>query len=236
MAEEKQDDLLEEESAKDGAKGEEVQPKKGLTTSLLVKVAIGLTVLLIALIVAFFLLSSSPETDSEASENTEISETTPEATAEVMTDDVATVTPESGTIELPPLAETTPPAETNSAPDNNTATAVVTTPTSPAPSGNASAEDKLLSEFVALQKQLNAMQQENAKLIQRVEELNKESETLRTRLPQSTSSNISYTNDEQVVNTDDVPLYYRENRYANTPQPELKPQWGEFQQPNTQQR
>lgn len=241
MAEEKADDILEEETAKESKKkgkddaeateGEE--SKKGLSTSLLIKVAIGLGVLLIALIAAFFLLSGSPEPESADTNETAISQTESEETTESASEDPSVVTPESGTIDLPPVAETTPDAETapeavmetNAALDPAALSSTVATP-------NPSTQ-RVLAEMMALQEQLNSMREENQKLIRRVEELTKESQTLSTQLPQkSNTSMVDPINDEQVVNRDDVPLYYRENRYANTPQPELAPQWGEPQQDN----
>jgi hypothetical protein len=201
----------------------------------LIKVAIGLGVILIAMVVAFFLLSSSPDTESATTEDTEISEVESPETAEVdeamAEETTSVVTPESGTIELPSLTEAATATKATGAKNINDGTVTVTeaAASKPALTGNAST-DKLLSEMVALQKQLSAMQQENQKLIKRVEQLTKESETLRGRLPQSTSSTTSPVSDEELVNNDEVPLYYRENRYNNTPQPELKPQWGEFQQ------
>lgn len=247
MAEDKSDDILEEETAKKTSKKdkdktdakEDEAPKKGLSTSLLIKVAIGLGVILIAMVVAFFLLSSSPDTESATTEDTEISEVESPETAELdeamAEETTSVVTPESGTIELPSLTETATATKATEIPatanniNNGTVTAPEAATSKPALTGNAST-DKLLSEMVALQKQLSAMQQENQKLIKRVEQLTKESETLRGRLPQSTSSTTSPVSDEELVNNDEVPLYYRENRYSNTPQPELKPQWGEFQQ------
>jgi flagellar basal body-associated protein FliL len=225
MAEDKSDNNLEEEGAKDGKKDEAAQPQKGgLSTSLLIKVAVGLGVVLIAMLVAFFLLSSSPETDT-AEVEAEVSEADSQALNEETSDASTDVAPANETIELPSLTETATTSETTPATQNNSEVAG----TSPATTAK-TPTDKVLSEMVALQKQLDTMQQENQKLIKRVEELTRESETLRQRLPGSTSSSASPINDEQAGNNSEVPLYYRENRYSNTPQPELKPQWGEFQQ------
>lgn len=241
MAEDKADEILEEETAKETkkkAKGEseakeDEAPKKGLSTSLLIKIAVGLGVVLIAMVVSFFLLSSSPETATEVSEEAEVSETASQELNEQTGDDSAAVTPESGTIELPSLVETTAPKETTPASasqSDNTETAAVTPSAQTATTGNAPS-DKVLSEMVALQKQLDTMQQENQKLIKRVEQLAKENQTLRSGTPGAISSSASSPiNDEQLVSHDEVPLYHRQNRYSNSPQPELKPQWGEFQQ------
>ncbi len=244
MAENTADDILEDETAKtttkkgkdETAASENGASKKGLSTSLLIKIAVGLGVVLIAMVVAFFVFSSSPETESATAEDTEISETETPETAEVDEDmeeeTTPVVTPESGTIELPSVAENATPTAATQTPateGGSSLTASEVPALQPAPTGSTSS-DKVLSEMVALQKQISAMQQENQKLIKRVEELTKESDTLRARLPQSTSSTAAPINDEQFVDNDDVPLYYRENRYSNTPQPELKPQWGEFQQ------
>ena len=236
MAENKPDDLLEEESSKSNKKDndEAEQPEKGgLTTSLLIKVAIGLGVVLVAMVVAFFLFSGSPETENQSSEETAVSETKVDEVDEQRTEEESVVTPESGTIELPPLTATKPPAETTTSTttaESNTVPLPPATATSqPAAASNASSA-KVLAEIVALQKQLESMQQENQRLIKRVEQLTQESETLQSRLPQSSSSKTITMTDERFVDNDDVPLYYRENRYSNTPQPELKPQWGEFQQ------
>jgi|GEM_PF-1549166 len=236
MAENIQDDLLEDESSKKTGKDEPEQTKKaGPSTSLLIKVAVGLGIVLIAMVAAFFLLPPSSQSDGTTSDEAEVSEVdTQEMTSEVAEEEPAAVTPEKGTIELPTLAETAAPAETASAPatENNNAVAAKVTP-SPQPASTTNPpSDKVLAEMVALQKQLNAMQQENQKLIKRVEQLVSENQTLKSTAPAAAPSVISPIDDEQLVNHDDVPLYYRQNRYANTPQPDLKPQWGEFQQLN----
>lgn len=253
MAEEKADDILEEETAKDGKKSnkadadadasEEAAPKKGLTPSLLIKVAIGLGVVLIAMIAAFFLLSSSPEPDDEtaAVEEAEISEADTESTElseateaeEAVPEDVVT-TPETGSIDLPPVAgaEVTPSSEAST----SAAPAPVVPMLKPAASANNSS-DRVLSEMVALQKQLSTIQEENQKLIKRVEQLARENQSLKTgsnevASPSSTSQSPVADNGLVDDGADNVPLYYRQNRYSNTPQPDLKPQWGEFQQLN----
>jgi flagellar basal body-associated protein FliL len=249
MAEEKANEIIEEEPAKNSKKpkkadadadtSEEEAPKKGLSTSLLIKIAIGLGVVLIAMIAAFFLLSSSPkpEDDAAAAEEIEISEAdtaNTEESAETALDEEApadvVTTPETGTIDLPPVAgaEATPASNA----DNSAAPAPVVPMLNPATAATGSS-DRVLSEMVALQKQLNTMQQENQKLIKRVEQLSRENQSLKIG---GTGTNSSTANspvaEEAFVGdgVDNVPLYYRENRYSNTPQPELKPQWGEFQQ------
>lgn len=249
MAEEKANDILEEETDKDSKKpskadadadaSEEEAPKKGLSTSLLIKVAIGLGVVLIAMIAAFFLLSSSPkpEDDVAAAEETEISEAdtvNAEESAETAKEEEApadvVTTPETGTIDLPPVAGAQATPTPNA--DNSAVPAPVVPMLNPATSATGSS-DRVLSEMVALQKQLNTMQQENQKLIKRVEQLARENQSLKIGGSGTSSSSAkSPVADETFVDdgVDNVPLYYRENRYSNTPQPELKPQWGEFQQ------
>lgn len=251
MAEDKADEILEEETAKDTKKkdkgeteaSEDEAPKKGLSTSLLIKVAIGLGIVLIAMLAAFFLLPSSPSSDTTTTEETQISEAETTETADAHEDEIeapsSVVTPESGSIELPSVAENTSApsaAESASAATENTNTPVTTpvVPSSQPAAAINTPSDKVLSEMVALQKQLNTMQQENQKLIKRVEQLAKENQTLKSDTPQKAKQNsaASPVDDSQFVDNgdDEVPLYYRQNRYANTPQPELKPQWGEFQQ------
>lgn len=250
MAEEIASEILEEETAKDSKEqdkkdnpeadaAEEEAPKKGLSTSLLVKVAIGLGVVLIAMIAAFFLLSSSPKSEDESvtAEETEITEADTETTEqadESVTEEEApadvVTAPETGTIDLPPVAGA------DVAPSADTQTSAVPVPVvpmlKPATSANNSS-DRVLSEMVALQKQLNTMQDENQKLIKRVEQLARENQSLKTGGNEVAGSpSVSPIADDALVDdgVDNVPLYYRQNRYANTPQPELKPQWGEFQQ------
>jgi flagellar basal body-associated protein FliL len=245
MAEEKAEDILEEETAKDSKKpnktdaGEDAAPKKGLTTSLLIKVAVGLGVVLIAMIAAFFLLSSSPkpeagtaitektelsDADTESAEASEVTVMEEEAPADAVT------TPETGTIDLPPVAgtEATPSAESQT----SVAPAPVVPMLKPAATAN-NASDRVLSEMVALQKQLTTLQEENQKLIKRVEQLARENQSLQAGGNGiAGASSISPVADEAPVDdgVNTVPLYHRQNRYTNTPQPELKPQWGEFQQ------
>lgn len=233
MAEDKSDEVLEKKPSKDSQTDEAEKPQKGgLSTSLLIKVAIGLGIILIAMVVALFLLSSSPETDPAATDDTEISETESQEVKEATEDDSTIVTPESGPIELPSLAETPAPTKTTSAPtaqNDNTETAAVTPSAQAVPSAKAPSNN-VLAEMVALQKQLDATQQENQKLIKRVEQLIKENQSLQrgtTSAAATTTANA--VNDPSFVSNNDVPSYYRENRYSTTPQPELKPQWGEFQ-------
>lgn len=209
------DDLLEENTDS----GEEQAGKsKGLSTALLIKVAIGLGVLLIALIVAFFFFS--PATDEE------------DTAGEAVQSEVAAVTEDmpadtSDEIELPPVEDSASAPLAASEAVDTTSTSAPATQTSPATSS------ELLSEMLALQKQISSLQQDNQKLIRQVEQLVEENDKLKTQVSQLTAQRPDLDEviaDDQLVNNNQVPGYYREDRYRNTPQPELAPKWGEFDQ------
>lgn len=216
------DDLLEETA--DGGEAQESKPK-GLSTALLIKVAIGLGVLLIALIVAFFIIPPSGDEGHTASEDFRSQVEPVNQDTAPGTGDAATAT--SGEIELPPVkGSATAPVAVSEA-DNTTASSSPSTETSQGTS------DKVLTEILALQKQISALQQDNQNLIKQVEQLAAENDRLKTQVSQLTAQRPSLDEviaDEQLVNNTEMPDTYRADRYRNTPQPELAPKWGEFEQ------
>lgn len=223
MAENTADDILEEDSGSDEVQTE----KKGLSTSLLIKVAAGLAVLLIALIVSFFFLSKSGDIDPESTaENAQSESETEVESAEAVTDSGQTEdtivlpdTPPTDTAQDPVVADANEidPAVGMAATGAAAVTSPVTQPTT-----------KILSELVALQQQIAGLQEENQTLIKRVEQLAKENEALKTQTRQVANTNPdAVINDDQLVNSDEIPNYFRGN-VSSTPQPELEPKWGEF--------
>lgn len=219
------DDLLEEATANNEDKAE--AKTQGLSPSLLIKIAIGLGILLIAMVVAFFMMPSGSDTpENEASFQSQVEPVENESVPEATTD--------TDSIELPPVAETTPTAEPNATSETaGMAIMAATTATAARPMNS---PDKVLSEILALQQQIAGLQQENQTLIKRVEALVKENEMLKTQVNQMAATRPStdeVISDEQLVNTGEVPLYYRQNGYLNTAQPELKPKWGEFDELNS---
>lgn len=197
---ENQYDILEES---DGGEAQEKQT--GLSTSLLIKIAIGLGVLLIALLVSFFLLSSSGET-----ETTEDNPTSESKQVEIADEALG----------LPVMPE---PESADAAVEMNDVPATGQNTTPPA------TPDKVLSEIIVLQKQVATLQEENQALIKKVQILVQENDVLKSKVDRlANNSPDAVINDEQLVNTGDIPAYYRQNQYANTPQIELEPKWGEF--------
>lgn len=231
MAEKSEDDILEEGKAEPEAK------KKGLSTSLLIKIAAGLGILLIALIVSYFFLSKSADIDPETTEDTAQTESDaasdPAAeTAEETSED----TTEEETIALPDV----PATETDESDNNNSADSGMNLAVGMAATGAAAVTNpvtqpssKILAELVALQQQLANLQDENQTLIKRVEELAKENEALKSRTRQVDNTNPdAVINDERLVNSDEIPNYYQGNG-SSSPQPELEPKWGEFEEYNS---
>ncbi len=204
---ENQDDILEE------GDGDEAQEKQtGLSTSLLIKIAIGLGVLLIALLVSFFLLSSSGETETTEDNPTSESEQVEIADADKTTDEA---------LDLPVMPE---PESADAAVEMNDVPATGQNTTTPP-----ATPDKVLSEIIALQKQVATLQEENQALIKKVQILVQENDVLKSKVNRlANNSPDAVINDEQLVNTGDIPAYYRQNQYTNTPQIELEPKWGEF--------
>lgn len=231
MAEKSEDDILEEGKAEPEAK------KKGLSTSLLIKIAAGLGILLIALIVSYFFLSKSADIDPETTEDTAQTESDaasdPAAeTAEETSED----TTEEETIVLPDV----PATETDESDNNNSADSGMNLAVGMAATGAAAVTNpvtqpssKILAELVALQQQLANLQDENQTLIKRVEELAKENEALKSRTRQVDNTNPdAVINDDRLVNSDEIPNYYQGNG-SSSPQPELEPKWGEFEEYNS---
>ncbi|MTI64024.1 hypothetical protein [Methylophaga sp.] len=222
MAENSADDILEEGS------GEEPQAKKkGLSTALLIKIAAGLGVVLIALIVSFFFLSQSADVDTEDTEQTTQSESEAEAAP---TESETESSNTEDTIVLPevPSDETAEEPSADNASEFNPAVGLAATGASAVSSPVTQPTTKILSELVALQQQMAGLQEENQMLIKRVEALAKENEALKSKTRQIDNTNPdAIINDEQLVNSDDIPLYYRESG-SGAPQPELEPKWGDF--------
>ena len=204
---ENQDDILEES---DGNEAQEKQ--KGLSTSLLIKIAVGLGVLLIALLVSFFLFSKSSETDTAEDIPANESEQVEMADAEKSPDEA---------LDLPV------------APGPGSADATEENFDLPASGQSASAPpatpDRVLSEVIALQKQVASLQEENQALIKQIQDLVQENAVLKSKVDRlANNSPDAVINDDQLVNTGETPAYYRRNQYANTPEIELEPRWGEF--------
>lgn len=207
------EELLEESA-------ESENESKGLSTSLLIKIAIGLGIVLIALIVAFFMMPKPEPVDGEQTqiESSAASETDDEA------DSMDTADTDTGSIELPAVEEMADSdSRASSQPDT-------------APAGTK--PDNMLSEIMALQKQISGLQQDNQKLIKQVEQLVKENEKLKTQVSQLTAQRPSLDEviaDEQLVSSNESAAEFRQQRYRHTPQPELEPQWGEFETLNPDQ-
>jgi len=191
---EKEDILEETEDADDGAE----QAKKGLSTALLIKVAIGLAVLLIVLAVTLFFFTST-ETDTP-DDNTE-------ATQTEQTDD----NDDSADIDL---ASTT---------DNDNATTDTDVSMNASTAEKALTQilelQQQLTELKAENQKLNKNIEE---LTTENNDLKKQSDTLSQK---TIDSELPL---EQLVNTPDLPRDYRRDDYANSPKFELEPKWGEF--------
>lgn len=219
---ENNDDILEEAATQE----EEPAKKKGLTPSLLIKIAIGLLIVLLALIAAFFLLPGDEAVEADKTDTAQSQVELIEDAQPVPAD--AVDKPQTGSIELPDVFEQSSEDSTTSA--DSAAVAAMAVPAQAAVSKPLASPDKVLAELVALQQQIANLQEENQGLIKRVQDLAKENETLKTQVSQlsaSKPSTESVINDQQLVNTGDIPLYYRQNRYDDSKQIELKPKWGD---------
>ncbi len=218
MAENTADDILEESTE------EPQETKKGLSTSLLIKIAAGLGVLLIALIVSFFFLSKSAD---EATDNME--ETTQsESEAETSAPDSETA---EETIALPdtPSTETTASSAVETTSEINPAAGLAATGAAAVSNPVTQPTTKILSELVALQQQMANLQEENQTLIKRVETLAKENEALKSKTRQVENTNPdAVINDDRLVNSDEIPNYYRSGG-SSLSQPQLEPKWGDFE-------
>ena len=226
MAEQKQDDLLEEAGADENAE-ESTEQKKALSTSLILKIAIGLlAVILIALIVTFFFF---PLSDEQA-DNIETELTQEESSgSENNANSEDTAADETETIELPPINEAESPSSDNAvAPDG-----VNAEPNQNAADNAAIPADKILSELLAIQEQLTTLKQEKETLTKQVQQLTRENQALKsgTALPASDTSGLVV--EQEPVLSDEIPPYYQQNNYANTPQPSLDPKWGSTEAPTT---
>jgi flagellar basal body-associated protein FliL len=224
---------------------EEQAPSKGLSTSLLIKVAIGLGVVLIALVVTFFLMSQNADdaTDAEAEFQSQVEPVADgQATeGETETGQAPEAPPSSdepgatSEIELPATPDETPQSAELAAPTTEPSNAEA-----PISSTSAQGSDNLLAEIVSLQQQVVNLQKENQDLIKRVQDLAKENESLKARVEQlagspavpATASGNDVINDQRLVNQDEVPLYYRQHPYRDKQQIELKPKWGDFKKPD----
>lgn len=230
MAEKSEDDIQEEGKAEPEAK------KKGLSTSLLIKIAAGLGLLLVALIVSYFFLSKSADIDPETTEDTaQIESDTASEPAAEATEATSEDTEPEETIALPdvPATDTDESNNTdNAASEINPAVGMAATGAAAITNPVTQPSSKILSELVALQQQLANMQDENQTLIKRIEELAKENEALKSRTRQVDNTNPdAVINDDRLVNSDEIPNYYRGNG-SSAPQPELEPKWGEFEEYN----
>lgn len=226
MAENTADDILEEGNDEPQAK------KKGLSTSLLIKIAAGLGLLLIALIVSFFFLSKSAD---EATDNVAETTSSESAAATETAESAATGETTEETIALPemPSEETTESVAAEETSAIDPAVGLAATGAAAVSSPVTQPTTKILSELVALQQQMANLQEENQTLIKRVETLAKENETLKSRSRQVENTNPdAVINDDQLVNSDGIPLYYRESR-SSSPQPKLEPRWGDFDEYNS---
>ncbi len=226
MAEKTADDILEEGNDEAQVK------KKGLSTSLLIKIAAGLGVLLIALIVSYFFLSKSAEEATDNVEETTQSESAAETeTAESAPD---TDTAEE-TIALPetPSTETTETAAAEESSAIDPAVGLAATGAAAVSNPVTQPSTKILSELVALQQQMANLQEENQTLIKRVETLAKENEELKSRTRQVDNTNPdAVINDDRLVNSDEIPNYYRESSSSSS-QPLPEPKWGDFEDYNS---
>lgn len=194
MAENITDGILEE-----ATDSPEQQQKNGLTTSLLTKIAIGMAVLLVVLIVLFFFLPRSAEP--------ELSQSSPVNTAEPaeQTELVSADNEMAATIELPSIAGATVSPQTGF--DSS----------------------KVQSQLVSLQQEINALRAQTASLNQRVELLVQENVTLENKLKSlSESTTADSMQVRHAVNTNSTPLFYHQEQFDHTQQLELEPKWGEF--------
>lgn len=191
------DDIPEDDSNQDAEASDE--GKKGLSTALLIKVAIGLAVLLIVLAGAlFFFTSAEPENPDE---NTEVAQTE-------TSDDNG----DAADIDLPSTSS-------NDDATTDSETSMKGSTAEKALSQMLELQQKITeleTENKELNKEVDDLTNEN-------KELNKELEVFNQGM---SSSDIPL---DQLVNTPDLPRDYRRNDYANTPKFELEPKWGEFE-------
>lgn len=197
MAESDKEDIPErvEEEGSDAGSG-----KKGLSTSLLIKIAIGLAVLLIVLAGALFFVKSSDQTssaDNSESDNAQQTVEESEVTASDQPETSATVS------------------------DVNTTT---NTP------ANTSTSERALAQILELQQQISDLKVENQNLNKNISTLTNENNDLKKEVEVFTTEiNSTEIPLDQLVNTQDLPRDYRRETYANSPKFELEPKWGEFE-------
>jgi hypothetical protein len=216
--------------------------RKGLSVSLLIKIAVGLGVLLIAMIVSFFLLSQSADIETEAAQETLLNQPETEPAIETeLTDSEAETGSENDEV-IPDLSASqpsdtivAPAADTGAVVDPNAAITAPNTVSLDTPETESTAS--LLAEIVVLQQQVAHLQEENQKLIRQIEQLSKENQSAPSKptADNTTSSTVvpeEIINDDRLVNIDDVPAYHV-RRHANTSQPRLAPKWGEFDEYNS---
>jgi flagellar basal body-associated protein FliL len=200
---------------------------KGLSTKLLLFIAIGLAVTLIALAVVWFLMSSKNDANiSEEATDTAVVESGTETTAENADNNQETV-------DLPDIPIAT---SDETATDTSTATEPAT-PALPISSANAAstpniATDHLLSEIMDLQKQLAQARADNQTLIKQVQTLSSSNQSqtgsdstnpARTPVPLS-----------NIVRNDSLPDFTKKAR-PNAANVELAPKWGNFNNLSAQQ-
>ncbi|GAB4298538.1 MAG: hypothetical protein Kow0083_11030 [Methylophaga sp.] len=231
-----------EKTTQEQSADQESPSRKGLSVSLLIKIAVGLGVLLIAMIVSFFLLSQSADIETEAAQETLLNQPETEPAIETeLTDSEAETGSENNEV-IPDLSATQPsgsieaPAvDTGAVGDPNAAITAPNTVSLDTPEAESTAS--LLAEIVVLQQQVAHLQEENQKLIRQIEQLSKENQSAPSKPAENNTSAINTVpeeiiNDDRLVNIDDVPAYHV-RRHANTSQPRLAPKWGEFDEYNS---
>ncbi len=194
------DDIAEDAKNQDAEASEDgEQGKKGLSTALLIKVAIGLAVLLIVLAVAlFFFKSAEPEAQKEDTEVTQAVQT--DANDDTADSELASTSDNEK-----------PTTEPDTSMQSSTAEKALTQIL------------ELQQEIKALEAENQELNQEIEDLTTENKDLNKEIEIYNQGM---SSADVPL---EQLVRSPALPRDYRRNDYANTPKFELEPKWGDFE-------
>jgi len=210
----------EEEIKKDNEEtdAEETAKKFTLSTSLLIKIAIGLLVLIIAMGAAYFFW---PASDADIASNGNDEEEVVEGIAENAIENSEN---EPASIELPLIPTETAGADESTEVSNLTESAV----TPATPSTEASVANT--AELTALQQQITALQAEKDRLNQQVENLTETNQAL-TQQVSTTKQQLSQEQDIETPVTKPRPILrpstYASDPYKYSPKFELEPKWGE---------
>jgi hypothetical protein len=217
MAENEQEGILED--AKEGEEQTDVEiSKKGISTSLLIKIAIGLAVLLIILAVSLFFFTGGENT--EDAEGTEVTPSEEAQSANDMAEQVqSTDAEQTSIVELPMTPDQIVQSENGD---------MTGTPSADGSDAAMSTSEKALAQILTLQEQIARLEAEKQELAKQVETLEQENLDLKKEVEIFSRSKAE--NEiplDQLVNNRDLPRDYRRDDYANTPKFDLEPKWGE---------